>query len=63
MLYRNYTTKTLVFYDANDNKIVIHPEGKIDDSVLPEIVFMKNKFIPFGMKRTPIKNGNRSGST
>lgn len=63
MLYRNYTKKTLIFYDGNCNKIVIHPNEKLDDSVLPEIVFMKDKFIPFGMKRTPRKYGDRPGQT
>lgn len=53
MLFKNYSKKTVILYDKSDKKYEIHPEGKIDDSVLPQIKEMKAFFIPIGMKRNP----------
>jgi hypothetical protein len=54
MLFVNYTSKTFIFYDKLGEKHVVYPNGKIDDSICPE-VFNMDSFIPYGIKRTPKK--------
>lgn len=54
MLFVNFTDTTFVFYDVIGNKRVVYPKGKIDDSVVPEVINM-DSFIPYGLKRTPKK--------
>lgn len=52
MLYINNSKTTVILYDDTGNKVVLPPDSKIDDSVLP-IVADNMYFIPYGVKRTP----------
>jgi hypothetical protein len=54
MLYVNYNTITYILYDKYGEKHVLKKGDKVDDSVIPD-VFNIEGFIPYGMKRTPIK--------
>ena len=60
MLYKNYTNKTIILYtqDTKCEKVVIKPNDKVEETFLPQVVFMIDTFIPFGMKRTPKKRGD-----
>lgn len=52
MLYKNNSKSIYIFYDSFERKHVIKPTELIEDSIVPDVINMRD-FVPYGVKRTP----------